>query len=214
MLVLGLTGSIAMGKSHAARIFGAFGVPVFDADAEVHALMAPGGDAVDAIVRDFPDVQGPGGGVDRKALGRAVFGDAEALRRLERVLHPRVRAREQRFLALACRQQRKLVVLDVPLLLETGGERRCDRVVVVSAAAFLQRQRALARPGMTSERLAAVRGQQMSEALKRRRADFVIHSGLDRGQTVRQIGAILVSLDGLEGRAWPHGWRTTGNEGR
>jgi dephospho-CoA kinase len=121
-----------------------------------------------------------------------------------------VREAERRFLARACAQRQKLVVLDIPLLLETEGQRRCDRVAVVSAPAFLQEQRALARPGMTPARLCAIRRQQMADRDKRRRADFIIRSGLDRGHAVRQIGAILQGLQDMPGQAWPWRWRGVG----
>lgn len=211
MLVLGLTGGIAMGKSHAARAFRAFGVPVHDADAEVHALMAPGGAAVREVAAAFPGSQGADGGIDRAALGRLVFADPAARRRLEAILHPRVRESEGRFLARCCRQGRETVVLDVPLLYETGGERRCDRVAVVSTHGWLQAQRALARRGMTRARLDAVRASQLPDRVKRRRADFVIASGLDRGATVAQVEAVLKALRGVEGEAWPRRW-TRGTE--
>jgi dephospho-CoA kinase len=210
MIVLGLTGSIAMGKSHAARIFRAFGVPVFDADAEVHALTAPGGAAVGEVGTAFPASLDPRGGIDREALGRAVFGNVAALRTLEAILHPRVREAERAFLAQARARGRWAVVLDIPLLLETGGERRCDRVAVVTAPAFLQAQRALARPGMTANKLDSIRRKQLKDVEKRRRADYVIRSGLDRGETVRQIGAILQSLRGVQGCCWPCRWRGIG----
>ena len=211
MLVLGLTGGIAMGKSHAARAFRAFGVPVHDADAEVHALMAPGGAAVREVAAAFPGSLSAAGGIDRPALGRQVFADPQARRRLEAILHPLVREAESRFLARCCREGRGVVVLDVPLLYETGGERRCDRVAVVSAPGWLQAQRALARRGMTRARFEAIRASQLPDRVKRRRADFVIASGLDRGATVGQIEAVLCRLRGIEGRAWPRRW-TRGTE--
>ncbi len=211
MLVLGLTGGIAMGKSHAVRAFRAFGVPVHDADAEVHALMAPGGAAVGAVASAFSGSLAADGGIDRAALGRQVFADPSARRRLETILHPRVREAEGRFLARCCREGRRIVVLDVPLLYETGGERRCDRVAVVSTHGWLQAQRALARRGMTRERLEAVRASQMPDRIKRRRADFVIVSGLDRGATVGQVGDLLRHLRDVEGEAWPRRW-TRDNE--
>jgi dephospho-CoA kinase len=210
MLLLGLTGSIAMGKSHAARIFRAFGVPVFDADAAVHALFAPAGGAVAPVLSAFPDARGPDDGIDRGRLGRLVFGDPAARRRLEAIVHPLVRAAEQAFLERWCRHGAPLVVLDIPLLYETGSEARLDRVAVVSAGPHLQAQRALRRPGMTAARLEAVRASQLDDASKRRRADFVIHSGSDRGATVRQIAAILEALAGERGGVWPRRWRLHG----
>jgi dephospho-CoA kinase len=206
MLVLGLTGSIAMGKSHAARVFRAFGVSVFDADAAVHALLGPGGAAVAPVAAAFPGSFGGTGGIDRQVVGRRVFGDADALRRLERILHPLVRVAERRFLQQACRRGERLVVLDIPLLFETGAERRCDRVAVVSAPAMVQAQRALRRPGMSAAKLAQIRAGQLPDRIKRRRADFVIRSGLDRGETLRQIQSILAALQDAPGEAWPHRW--------
>lgn len=206
MHVLGLTGSIAMGKTTAANTLAAFGLPVFDADAQVHALMRPGGAAVAAVLEAFAGVGDRDGGIDRAALGREVFGDAQALRRLEAILHPRVRAAEKAFLAAAARADVPIAVLDIPLLFETGGERRCDAVAVVSAPAFLQAQRVLRRPGMDEARLAAIRGRQMPDAEKRRRADFVIATGLDRGLTLAAIRRMLAALSASRPRVWPELW--------
>jgi dephospho-CoA kinase len=209
MLVLGLTGGIAMGKSHAARLFRAFGLPVFDADAAVHALLGPRGAAVAAVEAAFPGSRDGDGGIDRQVLGRKIFGTGAAKRRLERILHPRVRAAERRFLEECCRRGERLVVLDIPLLFETGAKRRCDRVAVVSAPPLLQAQRALRRPGMTAAKLAAILQGQLPDRIKRRRADFVIRSGLDRGETLRQIRDILVALQGVPAEAWPRRWMLT-----
>jgi dephospho-CoA kinase len=194
VIVLGLTGGIAMGKSTASAIFRSFAVPVFDADAAVHALLAPGGAAVAAVAAAFPGCRDAIGGIDRGALGRQVFGRAEALARLEAILHPRVGALEARFLARCRAGGERLVVLDIPLLLETGSERRVDAVAVVSAPAFLQAQRVLRRPGMTAERLAAIRARQMPDRDKRRRADFVIPSGLGRRSAIVAVARIIDRL--------------------
>ena len=194
MIVLGLTGGIAMGKSTASAIFRSFAVPVFDADAAVHALLARGGVAVAAVAAAFPGCRDATGGIDRAALGRRVFGQPDALARLEAILHPRVRAEEARFLARCRAAGERLVVLDIPLLLETGGERRVDAVAVVSAPAFLQAQRVLRRPGMTAERLLAIRARQMPDRDKRRRADFVIPSGLGRRSAIVAIARIIDRL--------------------
>jgi dephospho-CoA kinase len=207
MLLLALTGSIAMGKSHAARIFRAFGIPVFDADATVHSLMAKGGPAVPPVLEAFPEAAGPDGTIDRPTLGRLVFADPAARHRLEAIVHPLVRIAEKTFLERACRAGTPLVLLDIPLLYETGGERRVDRVAVVSASQPLQTARALARPGMTAARLDGIRLSQLDDPTKRRRADFVIHAGYDRGATVRQIEAILRLLQGEQGTAWPRRWQ-------
>lgn len=190
MVVLGLTGSIGMGKSTAAAMLRRMGIPVHDADAAVHRLLAKGGAAVPAIAAAFPGVV-ENGAVDRAALGAAVFKDPAALRRLEAIVHPLVRRAEREFLRRARRQGRRLVVLDIPLLFETGGERRCDAVAVVSAPAFLQAQRVLKRPGMTGERLSAVRASQMADADKRRRADAVIPTGLGRRPTLRALTRLV-----------------------
>lgn len=179
MIVIGLTGSIGMGKSTATTTLRRLGVPVFDADAAVHRLQARGGRAVAPIGAAFPGSV-VDGKVDREALRRAVLGDPSALKRLERIVHPLVRDAERRFLARARRAGRRLVVLDIPLLLETGGEKRVDLVVVVSAPAAVQAVRVLRRPGMTPERLESIRARQMPDAEKRRRADHVVPTGLSR----------------------------------
>jgi dephospho-CoA kinase len=205
MYLLGLTGSIAMGKSTAAATFRALGVPVFDADAAVHRLLAPGGAAVAEVSAAFPACVRDGT-IDRRTLGRVAFADPVALARLEAILHPRVRAGERRFLARCAAARRPLVVLDIPLLFETAGERLVDAVVVVSAPGFVQAQRVLARAGMTPERLAAIRGRQMPDVEKRRRADFVIATGLERRHAVVAIAALVDRVRGRPGRAWPRRW--------
>lgn len=206
MILLGLTGSIAMGKSRAAAMFEAYGVPVFDADAIVHALFAPGGAAVTPVAVAFVDVLTPDGAIDRGRLGRYVLGDATALARLEGIVHPLVRAAEGCFLRRACRAGAPLVVLDIPLLYETGGERRVDAVAVVSASALLQEQRALRRPGMTKLKLAQILSKQVPDPVKRRRADFVIASGYDDGRLAAQVGEIVAATRRLTPRAWPDRW--------
>jgi dephospho-CoA kinase len=194
MIVLGLTGSIGMGKSAAAAALRRLGVPVFDADRAVHRLLAPGGAAVARITAAFPGAGDAAGGIDRRRLGERVFGDRAALARLEAILHPMVAAEEKRFVARARARHTPIVVLDVPLLFESGGARRCDYVLVVSAPLFLQRQRVLRRPGMTEARFAAILDQQMPDAEKRRRADFVVPTGLGRGLTLRHLQAVLRTL--------------------
>jgi len=194
MIVLGLTGSVGMGKSTAAAMFRRLRVPVHDSDAAVHRLQAPGGAAVAAIAAAFPGVMGKDCGIDRAALGRRVFGDAAALRRLERIVHPLVRRSEQRFLRQARARREPLVVLDVPLLFETKGERRCDKVVVVSAPRAVQRARVMARAGMTEDRFRAILAKQMPDREKRRRADYVVPSGLGRRVTYRRLAGIVREL--------------------
>jgi dephospho-CoA kinase len=206
MFVLGLTGSIAMGKSSASATFRCFGVPVFDADAEVHRLFAPGGAAVVPVGAAFPGCADAAGGLDRAALARQVFRDAAALERLEAIVHPLVRAAERQFLQRCAAARRPLAVLDIPLLYETGGERLVDGVAVVSAPAFLQAQRVLRRKGMSADRLAAIRLRQLPDAEKRRRAEFVIPTGLDRRRSVRAIARIINRVRSRPGVCWPRAW--------
>jgi dephospho-CoA kinase len=198
MIVLGLTGGIGMGKSTATATFRRLAIPVFDADAAVHRLQAPGGRAVAPIAAAFPGCVADGR-VDREALRRAVLGQPDALRRLEAIVHPLVRAEERRFLARARRAGRTVAVLDVPLLLETGGEHRVDRVVVVSAPAAVQRARVLRRPGMTEARFLAIRARQMSDSEKRRRADHVVPTGLSRHFAQAAIRRLVRALHGPSG---------------
>jgi dephospho-CoA kinase len=195
MKILGLTGSIGMGKSTAAAMLRRLGVPVHDADATVHRLLGPGGAAVAAIERAFPGVA-EGGAVNRQELGRRVFGQPAELRRLEAILHPLVRRAETGFLKRQRRRHAALVVLDIPLLFETGGQRRCDRVAVVSCPAFLQAQRVLRRPGMTAAKLAAIRAQQLPDHEKRRRADFVLPTGTGRAPVLRRLRRIVTLMRG------------------
>jgi dephospho-CoA kinase len=191
LIVLGLTGSIGMGKSTAAATLRRLRVPVFDADHIVHRLMVPGGAAVERVATAFPGVRATAGGIDRALLGQRVFSDPEALSRLERIVHPMVAAAERRFLALTRARREPIAVLDVPLLFESGGERRCDYVVVVSAPGRVQRQRVLRRPGMNEGRLAARLQRQMPDQEKRRRADFVVPTGLDRNLSLRRLRAVI-----------------------
>jgi len=187
LFVLGLTGSLAMGKSATAQMFIEEGVPVHDADAAVHRLYES--EAVPLIEAAFPGTTADGK-VEREALAKRVIGDAAAIKRLEEIVHPLVHAASTRFLAEAAANGACVAVLDVPLLFETGGDKRCDAVVVVSAPPEIQRRRALERPGMTEVRLAALLAKQMPDAEKRARADFVVDTsrGFDhaRGQ-VRDI---------------------------
>lgn len=188
--VIGLTGSIGMGKSTAAAMLKRMKVAVFDADAVVHELTGPNGSALEALARRFPSAVGLQG-VDRQSLGKLVFADAAALADLERILHPLVRQRRQRFLQKHALRRTRTVVLDVPLLFETKGDAACDSVIVVTAPAFLQRQRVLARPGMTEDKLAGVLARQMPDYLKRRRAGIVITSGLGKRETWRRLNLAL-----------------------
>ena len=202
MVIVGLTGSIGMGKSTASRMRREMGVPVSDADAAVHALQAPGGAALPGIEAAFPGVV-KAGVLDRQLLGGRVFGNKEALRRLEAIVHPLV-AREQRaFLRRAALAGERLVVLDIPLLFEGMGERRVDATLVVSAPAFLQRRRVMARPGMTAEKLDGILRQQVPDSLKRRRASIVIPTGLGLAPTRAALADAVADLRELPGRFWP-----------
>jgi dephospho-CoA kinase len=190
-LVLGLTGSIAMGKSTVAGMFERLGVPAFDADREVRRMQDPGGALLEEIEREFPGTTGPGG-VDRAALGARVFGDPEALARLEAIVHPAVRAARTAFLAEHA--DAPLVVLDIPLLFEKGGADEVDQVAVVSAPADVQRKRVLAREGMTAERFAEILALQMPDAEKRARADHVIDTGRTLPETEAEVAALVEKL--------------------
>jgi len=179
VIVLGLTGSIGMGKSTAAAVLRQMGVPVHDADASNHRLMGPGGAAVGFVEAAFPGTA-LNGAIDRKELGRRVFEHPAELKRLEAILHPMIRTQERIFLETCRRRGYPVCVLDIPLLYETHGEKRCDAVIVVTAPKFLQDQRVLKRPGMSRERLDKIVGQQMPDAEKRKRADFVVPTGLGK----------------------------------
>jgi dephospho-CoA kinase len=190
MIVIGLTGSIGMGKSTAAAMFRRLGIPVQDSDAAVHELFAKGGAAVAAVDKAFPGVV-KDGAVDRRELGRRVYDDKAALRRLESIVHPLVGRHREEFLRRMKARREPVVVLDIPLLFEAGLDRLCDATIVVSAPRFLQEQRVLARPGMTAERLARIRAQQMSDAEKRRRADYVVETGAGRAHSLRRLREIV-----------------------
>jgi len=197
MFVLGLTGSIGMGKSTAARFFAEAGVPVHDADGAVHRLYE--GEAAAAIEAAFPGTAASGK-VDRVKLAERVLDDPAAIRRLETIIHPLVRESEAKFLAEAAARGETVVVLDIPLLFETGAQERVDAVVVVSAGPEAQRTRVLGRPGMTESRLEAILAKQMPDVEKRRRAHFVVDSsgGLDTARA--QVHGILRAIAGLPGR--------------
>lgn len=200
MIVIGLTGSIGMGKTTAADVLRQVDVKVHDADAAVHRLLARGGGAVAAVEAAFPGVV-RGGAVSRPELGKRVFGDARAFDRLESILHPMVRAQSRRFLRNCARRRALLAVLDVPLLFETGRERECDVTVLVSAPPAIQAARVMRRPGMTRERLADIRARQMPDREKRRRADFIVETGLGRRETLRAITRIVKLLKSGRWRA-------------
>ncbi|MFL4987455.1 MAG: dephospho-CoA kinase [Microvirga sp.] len=194
--VLGLTGSIGMGKSATAAMFRALGVPVHDADAVVHALYR--GAAAPLIAKAFPGTVADGV-VDRSALGKEVLGQPERLKELEAIVHPLVRAERDAFLTAAVAARAPVAVIDIPLLFETGGERDCDAVLVVTASREVQRARVLARPGMTEEKFAVIAAKQMPDAEKRQKAHFLVDTGRGFAAAERQVGDILRALAGRPG---------------
>lgn len=190
-LIVGLTGSIGMGKSTVAAMFEAEGVPVFDADAAVHILQGPGGALLEAIEAEFPGSTGAAG-VDRAKLGAQVFDDGEALARLERIVHPAVAEMRAEFLLEHAGAP--IVVFDIPLLFEKGGETQVDVIVVVSAPAATQRERVLARPGMSAKKFAHILSLQVPDAEKRARADHVIDTGSTLAQTRQEVAKLVEQL--------------------
>ena len=193
MIRLGLTGSIGMGKSTVAAMFAAEGVPVFDADAVVHRLQGPEGALVAEIEARFPGTTGPEG-VDRGALAERVLGEREALQNLEALIHPAVRLEREAF--LAAHHSAPLVLLDIPLLFETGARGEVDKVAVVSAPPEVQRARVLARPGMSEAKLGLILARQLPDAEKRARADYVIDTGTSLDETRRAVRRIVACLTG------------------
>jgi len=191
MIILGLTGSIGMGKSTTTQMFRDLGIPVYDADASVHALYE--GDLVPILEKAFPGVS-VNGKIDRECLSKKVIGDRNALVHLEKIVHPAVREREEAFLKQHYEAGSDLVVLDIPLLFETGGDKRVDKIAVVSAPPAIQRERVLKRPDMDVDKFEKILARQMSDAEKRARADFIIDTskGLDeaRAQVMKVVGAI------------------------
>ncbi|MET2830004.1 dephospho-CoA kinase [Mesorhizobium shangrilense] len=193
MIILGLTGSIGMGKSTTAKMFAEAGVPVHDSDETVHRLYA--GKAVPLVEAAFPGTT-TSGSVDRTLLARYVLGDAAELKKLESIVHPLVRAEADAFLARSAAAGGPIAVLDIPLLFETGGRDRVDKVVVVTAPAEIQRARVLARPGMTEEKLASILAKQVPDADKRKLADFVIDTGKGLDAARASVKAIIAELTG------------------
>ncbi len=191
MFILGLTGSIGMGKSTTAKMFAEEGVPVHDADAAVHRLYE--GEAVAPIEAAFPGTTA-GGKVNREKLGQRVLGDELAMKRLEHIVHPLVRQAEERFLNEAQEKGAKVALLDIPLLYETAGDKRCDAVVVVSAPADIQRVRAFERPGMSEDKFAAILAKQTPDTEKRRRADFVVDTSKGLEPARAQVRDILQAI--------------------
>lgn len=201
MLIIGLTGSIGMGKTETAKMFARHGVPVCDSDATVHMLYDVGGLAVAPIQALFPEAV-VDGRVDRDLLSRAVLGKPEAMKQLEAVVHPLVGIVQRTFLEKAAADGATMAVIDVPLLYETGGEKRVDVVVVVSAPAALQRQRVLARPGMTAEKFELILKKQVPDEVKRSRADFVVDSAQGLAHAEAQVVAIIAALKHRPGKIW------------
>jgi dephospho-CoA kinase len=193
MIVAGLTGSIGMGKSAVARMLREREIPVHDADAEVHALLSPGGAAVLPVAEKFPGVFADGR-IDRAALGRIVFADTGKRRALEAILHPLVRAASDAFVREARARGEKLAVLDIPLLFETGGEDRVDAIICVRAPPEVQRERVLARPGMTEEKFTRIKASQMPDEEKTKRADYVIDTGGTMRETRVRVEEVLAAL--------------------
>ncbi|WP_342360104.1 dephospho-CoA kinase [Terrarubrum flagellatum] len=198
MFILGLTGSIGMGKSATAEMFRARGVPVHDSDAVVHALYS--GAAVAPVEAAFPGVA-KDGAIDRALLSQRVLNNSEAIRTLEGIVHPLVRVESDRFVSESKRAGHPLIVLDIPLLFESGGEKRCDAVVVITAPAEIQRARVLSRPGMTREKFESILAKQMPDAEKRQRAHFLVDTSLGFDSARRAVGDILRALAGRPGRA-------------
>lgn len=192
MIVAGLTGSIAMGKSETAKMFAARGIPVFDSDAAVHELYAVGGAAVEAVRAVAPDAVAEGS-VDRRRLAAAVQADPFLLKKVEEIVHPLVKARQQAFLVSAAAMS-DIAVLDIPLLFETGRERDVDVVIVVSTDPAVQRQRALSRPGMTPVKLDFILSRQLPDAEKRARADYVIDTSVSLAETAREVDKVIARM--------------------
>ncbi len=193
MKIVGLTGSIGMGKSETAKMFHALGVPVFDADAAVHELQVKNGPAIPAIAAEFPDVI-KDGELDRDALGKIVFADPAAKKKLEAIIHPMVAEKRIAFFEKATAEGNAFVVLDVPLLFETGGNRACDKVVVASAPADVQRERVLARPGMSEDKFNNILARQIPDGEKRAGADYIVETDKGLEYARKQVAQIVAEL--------------------
>lgn len=201
MLLIGLTGSIGMGKSETAKMFARLGLPVYDADAAVHRLYDKGGAAVEPIRKLFPSAV-VDGAIDRAKLSTCVIGKPDEIKKLEAIVHPLVGAAQLDFLLACERDGAEMVVLDIPLLFETGGEGRVDVSVVVSAPYEIQKLRVLERPGMTEEKFEAIRAKQVPDEEKRRRADFVVDSSKGLEDAFAQVTQIVKQLKGRQGKIW------------
>ncbi len=206
MLIIGLTGSIGMGKSTAAARIRALGIGVCDADGIVHKLYRPGGAAVAPVEAVFPGTTNAEGGIDRQKLAAALLADGSAFKRLEAIVHPLVLAAERTFLHEKVAKGKTKAVLEIPLLFETGGEKRVDVTIVVSAPAEIQRQRVLERPGMTLDKLEQIIARQMPDEEKRERADFVVDTSRSIPETEAQIDRIFAQLEGRLGTAFATHW--------
>lgn len=194
MKIIGLTGSIGMGKTTTSAMFTALGVPIWDADAAVHRLYAPGGLAVSGVGAVFPTALTAEGSIDREVLAKLVLKEPDQLKRLEGIVHPLVGQDRAQFLANARRSDAPMAIVDVPLLFETGGEKYVDRVIVVTCDPALQRQRVLARPGMSEAKFEAIRARQTPDAQKRARADFVITTDLGLDDTSEQVAKVYTQI--------------------
>tara|TARA_A100001037_G_C15136397_1_gene631402 strand:- start:2032 stop:2637 length:606 start_codon:yes stop_codon:yes gene_type:complete len=192
-VIIGLTGSIGMGKTTASNMFHRLGLPICDSDLLVHGMLAKGGTAVLPVAAEFDGVVRDGA-VDRAALGQKVFSDKVALKRLEQIIHPLVRLKQVEFIKMCRRQNRVAGILDVPLLYEVKTDQICDFTVVVSAPKFIQKQRVMARPGMTANRFEETLDRQMPDIEKQKRADFVVPTGLNKRHTLNHLCKIIRTL--------------------
>lgn len=190
MIILGLTGSIGMGKTTVASQLTQCGIPVCSADTIVHKLLAKGGAAVAPVAEIFPETL-EDGAINRTRLGEIVFTDKAQMTRLEHIIHPLVVSEENNFLEQQRKLSARMVVLDIPLLFETEAEKRCNAVIVVTAPAWIQKRRVLQRKGMTKEKFARILAQQMPDEQKRRRADFIIHTGMGKAYSLYQVKRLL-----------------------
>ena len=205
MYILGLTGSIGMGKTTVADTFRHLGIRVYDADANVHKLLGPGGAAVEAVREVFPS-SAKEDYVDRTKLGSIVFSDKISLIKLEAILHPMLNAIEYEFLRQSSKAGERLAVLDIPLLFEVGLEKCCDGVAVVSAPEYLQRRRVLSRPGMSEERYLQVKKTQLSNQYKVKKADFLIQTGIGRKFSLSCVRRIIKATQNLPANCWSPNW--------
>ncbi|PZP57347.1 MAG: dephospho-CoA kinase [Micavibrio aeruginosavorus] len=192
MKVIGLTGSVGMGKSATASLLKLLGIAVHDSDAAVHEALSAGGGAFQEVIEAFPKAYDKKNNIiDRQLLGRIIFADSSQRKKLEAIIHPHVWESQRRFINAARLRRDNAVVLDIPLLFETGSDRKCDEIIVVTAPYFIQKQRVLRRPGMTTERFEGILASQIPDSEKRRRANYVVHTGLGRAHTLRKLKEIF-----------------------